>query len=744
MIVPMRLRRRLPGSRSAVRRRTATGPRPRRPVGLWQKAALTPCGGADYASGMRTLVAAAAALALLAPRPGRPHDEQPSGVPIAHLRGGGPAARDCLAGLEVTGLQAKPRARAVTCRDGDAQCDRDRLVNGRCEFWVRTCVAGAGACPAGAAAAVTVDAGGDRELDILGRTLEHLALPAAGDEACGALTTVTVPLGRRAGGGARKARTLVRWSARTAEGTTDDDAAALVCAPPAREGKRTAVSFPRIQERVFERSCTFSGCHGADAPQAGLVLTGDGVWAQLVDRPATTSAAKFAGKKLVVPGAPETSFLIDKLRGALGPGEGAPMPLGRAALPPELVEAVRKWILAGAPRTGEVGGGLSGERDEQPRIRPPAVPDGGQQAHMAPFAMGDRPETEGCQLVRLENAEPMFAGGFELFMHEGSHHFILRAWRCADPDGDGVTDCDDPGFDARFPTGFRPCDEFGHGWAFIVGSQTPHFLVDYQTPTTGVAVPLHRRQPLLLNSHYTNPYRDTLAEVWVNVRPADAALVRHPAQILFEVVANAFIKVPPGGRNAAARAVTCAFAADPLCDASGEPAPAASHFALLGMTSHMHKRATKFVADLSGADGVRIPRPDDMTDADDGRAHLYVSRQYSDPVNVAWWPPIVVERGQRLEYSCVHDNGVTLPVRLGCEETPGVVPGRSIVDQVIGGGDTFGGAARWCRADADCAGAGTGRCVPANLVFGNLAEDEMCILPGLYYPCAGGPETCQD
>ena len=36
--------------------------------------------------------------------------------------------------------------------------------------------------------------------------------------------------------------------------------------------------------------------------------------------------------------------------------------------------------------------------------------------------------------------------------------------------------------------------------------------------------------------------------------------------------------------------------------------------------------------------------------------------------------------------------------------------------------------------------AATGRCVPANLVFGELADDDMCILPGLFYDCpAEGP-----
>lgn len=163
-------------------------------------------------------------------------------------------------------------------------------------------------------------------------------------------------------------------------------------------------------------------------------------------------------------------------------------------------------------------------------------------------------------------------------MHEGSHHFILRANRCPDPDGDGVTVCDDPGFLAGLPTGFAPCEQFGFDWAFVIGAQTPHFLVDYQTPTTGVAFKIHRHQPLLLNVHYTNPYVDTMAEVWVNATPADAALVRHPARILFETVANAFIRVARG-RPAPAPATTRArspVTRSAICPESRRPRPSTS------------------------------------------------------------------------------------------------------------------------------------------------------------------------
>ncbi len=659
-----------------------------------------------------------------------------AGLPVSRLGGG---AHGCLTSLELVGTALRPKTRTVVCHDGSLACDRDGLVNGRCQFWTRVCVGGGASC--GPVESVAVDAPGDDvDLVMLGRTLEHVALPAT-DDACGAVTTLTVPLGRRANGSARAARKRIAWRARGGDGKTDPDAITFVCAPPVKEKRRGGISFPMIQRRIFEKSCTFSGCHGVADPQAGLALAGDHVYENLVDKVASTSAAEFAGKKLVVPGAPETSFLMDKLEAKLGPGEGDPMPRGRKPLSAQQIEVIRKWILAGAPKDRVIAGGLSGELDVQPRIPPPAAPPGGFQAHMTPFMLGDRPEIEGCQMVRLGNAEDIDVGGWELFMHEGSHHFILRAYRCADADGNGTNDCDQPDFDARFPSGFAPCEQFGYGWAFMVGAQTPHYLVDYQTAETGVAVHLRKNQPLLLNSHYTNPFADTMAEVWVNVTPVDPALVTHRARILFEEIANVFIKVPPGSENHDATYLSCAFRDDGICNAAGEPGPTGDRYALLGMVSHMHKRSQKFVADLSTADGVRVARADDMTDADDGTAHLYVSREWSDPINRAFWPPIVVTRGQKLDYTCYHENGVHSPVRLGCEETPGVAPGKSILEVFgAGGADVYGGASKWCRSDADCAGFGTGRCVPANLVFGDLADDDMCILPGLFYDCpASGP-----
>src|SRR5512145_1958182 len=91
----------------------------------------------------------------------------------------------------------------------------------------------------------------------------------------------------------------------------------------------------------------------------------------------------------------------------------------------------------------------------------------------------------------------------------------------------------------------------------------------------------------------------------------------------------------------------------------------------------------------------------------------------------------------RIRYSCLHANGAEgVEPKMGCEEVAGVVPGRSAEEVYPGDPQALGLAdhARPCGLDAvNCSGFGTGSCVPANLVFGPLSDDEMCILVALVY-----------
>src|SRR5258705_10294344 len=114
----------------------------------------------------------------------------------ASLTGGGPKAGDCLAGLDVVAAAA-PRARAVTCHDGDRVCDRDGLVNGTSQYWLRVCLNTEEGCAGGGVQSVAITNELDPELLTLGRTLELVGKPATGTNTCGAMTTLGVPLGHR-------------------------------------------------------------------------------------------------------------------------------------------------------------------------------------------------------------------------------------------------------------------------------------------------------------------------------------------------------------------------------------------------------------------------------------------------------------------------------------------------------------------------------------------------------------------
>ena len=106
-----------------------------------------------------------------------------------------------------------------------------------------------------------------------------------------------------------------------------------------------APTLASLEADYFAKSCTFSSCHGAKAKKGGLDLSAGHAWESLVDVDSTQSP----GKKRVVPGDPDASFLVQKLEGP-AEGEGALMPEGSeepfdAAC---RIEALRRWIAAGA------------------------------------------------------------------------------------------------------------------------------------------------------------------------------------------------------------------------------------------------------------------------------------------------------------------------------------------------------------------------------------------------------------
>ena len=82
---------------------------------------------------------------------------------------------------------------------------------------------------------------------------------------------------------------------------------------------------------IFEGSCLI--CHGPDGAYRETLLM---------------EHATLIQKGTVVPGNPNASELYRRLLGTTENG-GAQMPLGQPPLPPQSIEAIRRWIVAGAP-----------------------------------------------------------------------------------------------------------------------------------------------------------------------------------------------------------------------------------------------------------------------------------------------------------------------------------------------------------------------------------------------------------
>jgi hypothetical protein len=360
---------------------------------------------------------------------------------------------------------------------------------------------------------------------------------------------------------------------------------------------------------------------------------------------------------------------------------------------------------------------------------------------MPRIAVPPQSDLEVCTFVRLpmkegfDNAETYVVnvGGNAEFT---SHHFLM--WQYLGKDMDGFPE------KGRVSPG-EACIDFGpadsNQRALVAGSQSPRAV--YTLPR-GLA---QRLEPtiasdgrsvvgLILNTHWINSSNRTQrATVRIKMRPVKRGEIKRYIKPIFEVVGNAFIDVPPGAERQTGF-VWSPGGFDFAGGLSGGTLPRGPACVAM-VTAHMHKRGKRFSVYFKPSPREQDPQP------------LFTTTDYSDPGQLIFDgqdgrpAPLLVRPGQALAYSCMHDNGVTTTVKLGCEETPGEPPGISLFEVFQQGqlGNGLDHAAKRCTSDADCPATDpaypgrsfTGRCVPANLVFGFSSDDDMCILPGAYY-----------
>jgi hypothetical protein len=115
--------------------------------------------------------------------------------------------------------------------------------------------------------------------------------------------------------------------------------------PPTEIGGELAA----IADEVFVPRCALPSCHSTATAAGAMILERDLVYDELVGVPAFASGARSAGLARVAPGDSSASFLIRKLTGDLGAGQGSSMPLGNQPLDAATIDRIRAWIDSGAP-----------------------------------------------------------------------------------------------------------------------------------------------------------------------------------------------------------------------------------------------------------------------------------------------------------------------------------------------------------------------------------------------------------
>ncbi len=552
-----------------------------------------------------------------------------------------------------------------------------------------------------------------------------------------------------------------------------------------RQGIR---SFKSVQ-RVLTSSCALSSCHSTLARQGALVLESEDVsYKSLVNHPAALPEA--AGRLRVKPGDPDGSFLIQKLRGQ---GPGLAMPNSGVALPDPVVQMIADWIQRGAKTTAEecasptpgaqslcdddptVGGDYHWE--PLPALDPPAPTDGFQM-HVPPRNVDPGKEWETCYAFRPGRDMVSTTAGSKVFswtdiatsvglpsglpvirqqvyrMHPGSHHLLLYAYFGPHPE--------------VYPQGFFPCvaancindadcpPDAGQFTIPIGGTQVAgtKYEVDYPE---GVGVPtLTDQTVLIVNPHFTNPFQppqETYGEAWLNLSFYKPGEFKAVLDGIFAInFADLFVE-PYQTRTISRIWQPKSILGGALTDA-----------AIFQLFGHMHKRATDFQidyvrggqcsvnrcsrdywkactsdADCSNGGGscgpspcgrdsdcptsgtcVRVPGAEDTT--------IYDTTQWDlAPIMDFQKPYFLVNHDEGLRWTCTHTNGIqgdpTHPPKLcaqGCAAcgydaasntcifTRGVDLGIDTAPRTYNIGD------------------------PMPLVFGQLADDDMCNMFGYF------------
>jgi len=412
----------------------------------------------------------------------------------------------------------------------------------------------------------------------------------------------------------------------------------------APEPVSVSTTWDLIQQKIFEPSCV--SCHAAGtsfARQSGLVLTKDVAYNQLINVPPKNQAAAADGLMRVGTKGLESlekSFLWEKVNApnqdhlySDHPHYGAIMPLGGPALTNGELELIRRWIVAGAPNTGEVADPAVLNDKRRYELKPFQAlppPTKGVQLHLGPFEVAANFEREFFYYWPLNHSEDVFIKRVEVAMRPGSHHFLLYAFGDHAP----AEVIPPPGVyrDIRNPAG----DLIFHNLMVldyllpVAGTQYP--VLNYHFPP-GVAFRLKTGRGLDLNSHYANRSAQVMhGEVYTNLHFADRSEITHVAENLF--LNNQDFELPPNRTTTISRTFTFD-----------------RRMHIFQLLSHAHEHMTQFKVEVVGG-----PRNGEL---------IYVAHDWQHPPILALDPPLVLEPAQGLRLITTYNNSTSRTLRFG-------------------------------------------------------------------------------
>ena len=377
--------------------------------------------------------------------------------------------------------------------------------------------------------------------------------------------------------------------------------------PPAQ-----TATFERIQEQVFNVSCSSDSCHSSVGRAGGLILEEGYSWDQLDDQAPSNHAANVHGMKRVWPGDPDHSFLLAKLTNNLAAGEGFPMPYNVAPLDNATIEVLKAWIVAGAPGDGVVPGDDGrplGNTSDNPADVTLPKPVRGVQLNITARPVPKGSEETLCHYLKLPSDVDLDVNRIQINVSGGSHHIHLyRPYQPLD-----------------LPDGFEVCNmavDFDK-WSLVVASQLRK--TDWELPP-GVAFHFRAGEQLLVQTHFVNVGSlETSGEgkVVMNLQDADPGTITDYAGALFGQDKDVFV---PALTNIS-QSADCVF-----------PKP----IEMFAQTGHYHFRGKRFTT-------YRL-------DGDVLGDQIYNYEGYLDPLFQVYDPPLSFAAGQGLRWECYWEN----------------------------------------------------------------------------------------